>query len=254
MRQLAVVDVDARPAAARPGRTGRDVDFLSLVETAKRLGAKAAVAAWRSQARRFSGAADAFLALDDDDAVDESDDEEDTTTTRAAPLRIASPSPPVPAQLSISTPPLARRRRCRRSGEEPGRRVGAGAARRGDGERRWRRRARAASRNRPDSTPSRSASANRRHPSSTYDEEQDSSELETGELETLARRRWASGVGVAPSLRRTPRRWGRPTRRGTRLDSDSGTARPGRAAVKWPRGCRAASRGPPLLHCRAARS
>ena len=87
-----------------------DGDFLSLVETAKRLGAKVAVAAWRRSVHDdLVETADAFLALDDDDVVwNESDDEEDDDDdASSATPHVASPSPLlVPAQLSISGSPF----------------------------------------------------------------------------------------------------------------------------------------------------
>ena len=88
-----------------------DGDFLSLVETAKRLGAKVAVAAWRRSVHDdLVETADAFLALDDDDVVwNESDDDEedDDDDASSATPQIASPSPLlVPAQLSISGSPF----------------------------------------------------------------------------------------------------------------------------------------------------
>ena len=87
-----------------------DGDFLSLVETAKRLGAKVAVAAWRRSVHDdLVETADAFLALDDDDVVwnEGDEEEEDDDDASSATPQIASPSPLlVPAQLSISGSPF----------------------------------------------------------------------------------------------------------------------------------------------------
>lgn len=86
-----------------------DGDFCALLETAKHLGAKVAVAAWRRSVHEDLVAnADAFLALDDDVVVWNNDDEEDEDGV--TPPRGAARSPLlVPAQLSINAPATGRR-------------------------------------------------------------------------------------------------------------------------------------------------
>ena len=142
-----------------------DGDFLSLVETAKRLGAKVAVAAWRRSVHDdLVETADAFLALDDDDVVWNESDEERTTTTRAARPRSRRRAAPRAGaavdQWFAFWRGGADAARSRRRAVARARGVGAaGAARRGDGKRRWRRRACAALAESARQQPSRSASA-----------------------------------------------------------------------------------------------
>ena len=149
--KLAVVDVDARPAigaACCVTFVAPAGDFLSLEETAKRLGAKVAVAAWRRSVHDdLVETADAFLALDDRRCRMErggrGGGRRRRREQRHSSDRVAVAAPRAGAAVdqwfafgrggADASRPMASCRALARVGA-------AGAPRRGDGERRWRRR------------------------------------------------------------------------------------------------------------------
>ena len=194
-----------------------DGDFLSLVETAKRLGAKVAVAAWRRSVHDdLVETADAFLALDDDDVVwNESDDEEDDDddASSATPLdRVAVAAPRAGAAVdqwfafgaAAPMPPAPDDELSRALAESAllARLDAATANDGGDDEL-----ARALEESARQHALEERQRTTWRHPElESSDEEQDSSELETsGELETSLAS--LHPELEEPDLERTPRSW-----------------------------------------------
>ena len=241
-----------------------DGDFLSLVETAKRLGAKVAVAAWRRSVHDdLVETADAFLALDDDDVVwNESDEEEDDDdASSAAPRSRRRRRSSCRRSCRSVVRLLARRRRCRPlpttscRARSPSRRCWRGSTRRPRTTVETTTSLRGPSRNRPTARPRGAPAHNLEAPRARRIERGRAGFLRAGDV----RRAETSGNGEAslrhpeltePDLERTPRSWVTTGRRPRHpeLDSDSEDGldtRPG-MYCKWPAARRAASpRAPP---------